>query len=70
MEGGGGVRGVARGAARAGLRPGGEGRAFLFRGLCPGLWDKNAKPARWHPLLPATQRLAEGRAADGDLPCP
>lgn len=50
---------------------GGEegGRPFLFRGLCPGSWDSNAKPSA-HPSSSATQRLAEGKASDGDLPCP
>lgn len=76
MEGGGGARVGARGAARAGLRRGGEGeeegeegRAFLFLGLCPGSWGQDAEPSP-HPSSLATQRLAEGRGADHDLPFP
>lgn len=41
----------------------------MFWGLCSGSWDRNAKPSEL-PSFPATQRLAEGRAADGDLPGP
>lgn len=52
MEGGGGALGGARGAARAGLRRGGAQRAFLFRGLCPGSWDRDAE-ASPHPTSPA-----------------
>lgn len=45
-------------------------RPFLFRGLCLGSWDKNANPGAHPSSSSATQRLAEGKASDGDLPCP
>lgn len=69
IGGGGGAPGRCTRLSTCGAAAGGEGWAFLFWGLCSGSWDRNAKPSEL-PSFPATQRLAEGRAADGDLPGP